>query len=127
MKISTLIILFLLMPLMLFAQDVVDVISNEAFLKSLIDAVGSVKGASTLGVVLIAVQLIMQFLKTKWGGAAGKYRLLAITGLTLVGGVLAIMATSDVTFGVAIISSANLAALQVFLHQLYKQFLEKKG
>jgi len=114
------------LPLCLFAQDVVTdvVVSNEDFIKLLIESIGGVKGASTLAIVGIVVQLVMAFFNTKFGGnlVKGSVKLLIVTGLTLVGGVIGLMVSGGLDIGAALIHSTTLSALMVFVNQLIKQF-----
>ena len=65
------------------------------------------------------------FFKTPLASFAGKYRLLIVLGLTVAASVVGLM-SQGVTFFAALVNGATLSALQVFAHQVYKQFIEKK-
>lgn len=113
----------LFVPMMLIAEDVtVPTISEWA---KLIEALGGLKGASTWAVVAVAVQAVMLALRTQLGELAGVWRLVIMSGLTA-GGVLVAALAAGTDLGAALVSSVFLAALQNFLHQLYKQLFEKK-
>lgn len=94
-------------------------------IQALLVALGGLKGASALAIVAVVVQGLMLFFKTKLASFAGKFQLLVVMFLSLLGGVFALK-MSGVDWGAAIIHSQTLAALQVFLHQIFKQFLVKK-
>jgi hypothetical protein len=99
-------------------------ISNQDFINLLLKSIGDIKGATGLGIVVIIVQLLMAFFKTQLSNFAGKYKLLIVTFLTLVLGVLTLK-TSGLTWSAALLHSSTIAAFQVFFNQLYKQFFVK--
>lgn len=112
-----------------FAQEV-EVIETNQFLQFLIQSLGGLKGATTLAIVGFAIQAIVMLLKTPlfkgvWEKLGSQWKLLIITGLTLISGVVALM-ISGVSIGAALVHSTTLSALSVFLHQIFKQFIEKK-
>ena len=96
---------------------------DQAF-GQLLTMLGGLHGATAMAIVVVVVLCLMLLLKTPLGQYAGKYKLLALTGLTLVGGVLALM-LSHVTLAGALTDATTFAALQVFLHQIVSQFSEK--
>jgi hypothetical protein len=100
-------------------------ISNQDFILALFQSIGQLKGATTLTLVIIITQLLMQFLKTPLANFASKYKLLLVTFFSLVLGIAGLM-KEGLSFGAAIIHSSTIAAIQVFIHQIYKQFIEKK-
>lgn len=91
----------------------------------LIESLGGLKGASTLAIIAFIVQLLMLLLRTQLGAFAGKWRLVVVLGLTMVGGVIALK-MQGMEWVAAILHSSTLAAAQVFGHQMFKQFYEKK-
>lgn len=93
----------------------------SAFLEGL----GGIKGASTLAIVALVVQGLMLALKSGLGSLTGKLQLVLVYGLTLVGGVVALK-VQGMDWGSILIHSSTMSAVQVFLHQIYKQFLVKE-
>jgi hypothetical protein len=125
-------ITFLMVATVLMAASFVayanpeEIISEVAFLTKLVESLGGLGGMTALGIAALATQLIMLALKTSLAAAKvpGKIRLLLVCGLSLVTGVLGLLA-ADVDFGAALLHSTTLAAFQVLLHQVKKQFVEK--
>ena len=108
-----------------FAQGDTPELPTADWLMLLITAIGGMKGMSALGIAAAVAQLLLKFMATPLSKFAGKYKLLAITVLTMVAGVLGLMMASDVSFMAALMHSTTLAAFQVFVHQLWKQFVDK--
>lgn len=114
------------------AQDVViPVVSDTDFLGHLLQSVGQFKGATTLVIVGLAVQILIKFLGTELFGrlfkkVTGATKLTIYLSLSLIGGVSGLMLTADLTFGAALVHSSTLAAFGLLLNQIYKQFVEKK-
>ncbi|NDC22512.1 MAG: hypothetical protein EBZ49_00055 [Proteobacteria bacterium] len=77
-----------------------------------------------LAAVGIAVQFLMLLLKGPLGEKAGKWRLMAVSGLTMVGCVLALR-TQGMDWASILAHSSTLAASQVFIHQIFKQSSEQ--
>lgn len=126
MKLKT--ILFLVVAVLFSSQvfaSVEDVVDTNVFLMELIKSLGGIKGASGLAIAALVTQLIMKALQTPLAAMMGKYRLLVVALLSLVSGVLALM-VSGVTLPMALLHSTTLTAVQVFVHQILKQFAEKK-
>ncbi len=104
--------------------------STYDFFQFLLASLGGLKGASALVAAGVLVQLAVKFLSTgffnklflKISGAA---KLMIVSGLTLVSGVLGLM-SQGVSLGVALAHSSTLAAAMVFIDQVYKHFSEKK-
>lgn len=109
-------------PVLVWAQDIVPPTGAE--ISALLESIGGLKGAGTLAVVAFVVQAAMLALKSSLGGALGKYRLLAVVALTLIGGVVGLMA-GGLHLGAALVHSSSLAAGQVLLHQIFVQFIKK--
>lgn len=88
-------------------------------------ALGGLSGLQGLGVAALVVQGLMLLLKSQLGKYAGKYQLVVVMGLSLVSGSIALKMTG-LDWASVLVHSSTLGAVQVFLHQIYKQFLEKK-
>lgn len=114
-----------MMPIILLAQDRFVEYPTDLWLQDIINSMKGLSGMSALGIVAVFVQLLMKGFKTKFGKYAGKWRLLAVYFLTLVGGVLALKITG-IGWLSAAVHANTLAAGQVLVHQIYKQFFEKK-
>lgn len=87
-------------------------------------AIGGLKGAGTLAMVAVVIQGILLVVRLPQLPVPGKTKLLIVTGLTLVGGVIALK-LQGLDWASVVLHSTTLAAFQVFLHQIYKQFLVK--
>lgn len=94
--------------------------------KNYVDSLGGIKGAGTLGIILLVVQGLMLLLRSKAGDLAGQLRLLLVIGLTMVGGIISLR-IQGIQWVSVLTNSATLASFQVFLHQIYSQFVEKKA
>lgn len=121
---------FLMVSVPTFAQEVI--VPTQDFIMALLQSIGGIKGASTLTIVGIVLQVLFQFMHTPLFGSVfkkvdGAKKLLIILFLTLVSGVVSLMQTSDLSLSAALIHSSTLAAFSVFANQLYKQFVEKKS
>ena len=114
-----------------FAQEVLPEVATQDFITFLVQSLGGIKGVSTLALVGIVVQILVMFLKTPLFGqifknVSGPIKLLIVSALSLIGGVSALMSVEGLTIGAALIHSSTLTAFTVLLHQVYKQFIEKK-
>lgn len=118
---------FVLLPFAAFA-DVLPPTPEEfqQFLAALFGMLGGGAGVSALGVVALIVQGLMLWTRSSFGAMAGKYRLLLMSGLSVVGGVIAQMVLGQ-PFLAALFSASVLPLLQLFAHQLYKQFFERSA
>lgn len=111
-----------------FAQDAAslptslpaDLETGEA-LKLLITSLGGLNGASALAAVAVGVQVLMAFFRSPLANFAGKYRLLIVSALSMVFGVLALK-LSGVDWVGALVHSATLTSVMVFGNQVLKQF-----
>ncbi len=103
------------------------VVPDSQFLLELLSSMGSYKGLAGLGLAAVVVQILMKALQTSFAHARfpGAARILAVLGLSLVCGVVGLMATG-VPIGAAMLHANTLAAFQVLAHQLYKQLTEKQ-
>lgn len=109
---------------------VVQEVSMFDFLTLLFQSLNGLKGASALGAAGILVQLVLAFSKTSMAGMvfkklSGGMKLVVVTGLTVVAGVVSLM-LAGITLPAALVHSSTLAAFSVFGHQAYKEFFEKK-
>ena len=93
-------------------------------IQALLVSLGGLKGAGALAIVAVVVQSLMLFFKSSIASFAGKFQLLIVMLLTLVGGVIALKA-QGLEWGAVLIHSSTLTAVQVFLHQIFKQFAGK--
>lgn len=91
---------------------------------SFITALGGLKGAGAFVIAGIVVQGLMLLFRSKLGDFAGKFKILVVYFLSIASGIIALK-IAGVDIGAAFVHSNTLAALQVFLNQLYKQFFEK--
>jgi hypothetical protein len=74
--------------------------------------------------MLGAVQAAILVIRSNFVKLEGKYKLLLVLGLSLISGVL-VLTSGGMALGEAAIHSQTLAALQVFINQIWKQFVEK--
>lgn len=90
-------------------------------LSMFIASLGGMKGVTALGVALVIVQGVLLFFRTPLAGFAGKWRLVIVSGVAVVSGVLALVA-SGVPVLAALLHGTTFAGLQVFGNQFVKQF-----
>lgn len=122
---KTLTAFLVLFPLVLFAQEIVPPTAQEweAFLIS----IGGLKGASSLAIAAALVQGLMLAFRTKLGEKTGQYRMVIMLLLTFVASVLAQQISGVTDWKLILANTAVLAAGQNFIHQLWKQFIEKSA
>lgn len=89
---------------------------------ALYHSLGDLKGVSTLGGVTIAVQALLLFTRSSFDPLPGPQKLVVVTGLTMILGVVSMKMTTNVSWGVALLHSTVLANIQVFGNQVYQQF-----
>lgn len=94
-------------------------------IQALLVSLGGLKGAGALAIVAVVVQGLMLFFKSKLASFVGKFQLLVVMLLSLVGGVIALK-SQGLEWGAVIVHSSTLGAFQVLLHQIFKQFIVKK-
>lgn len=122
----------LFLPVFAFAQEAVPApISNDDFLKLLIESIGGAKGASALVIAGIVVKVLLAFLSSNFfnqffKNVSGAVKLLIVSALSLASGVIALM-VSGLPLGAALVHSSTLTAFLVLFNQIYKQFIEKKA
>lgn len=108
-------------------DDPSEMLDTATFLKAAIESVGSLKGASALAIVAMVLQLLMLFFRTQLSMWAGKWRMMLVYVLSLAGGVLALkVSVPGMEWLAALLHSNTLAAAQLVLHQVKKQFWDKK-
>ncbi len=87
--------------------------------------IGGLKGASALAISAAAVQIVMLVFRTKLAEFTGLWRWFIYSGLSLVAGVLAVVATG-VSWPAALLSAPTMTALGNWLHQLPAQAVKAK-
>lgn len=121
--------IFFFAGVMAFAQEVSEV-SDLDFIQQLLSFVSGYKGLTGLALAAAAVQLVIMLLKTPLFGkifksVTGQIKLLIVSGLSLIAGVIALRITG-LSLAESLLHSSTLAAFQVFAHQIYLQFFVKK-
>lgn len=115
-------VLACLLPFVALAQDPSGpTVTVLDFLKQVWATLSGIKGASTLAAVAAVVQTIMVFFKTSLADVAGKYKLVLVSLLSLVGAVVAGLLQGE-TWIQILTNGGVLAAGQVFLHQIVSEF-----
>lgn len=104
--------------------DPTAVLPTDQFFSMLFASIGQFKGASVIVIIAIVTQLILAFFRTPLADFAGKYKLLIVLGLSLVGTIITAFATGA-SWPIAILSNGTIAALQVLLFEIYNQFVKK--
>jgi hypothetical protein len=89
-----------------------------------IKAIGGWKMLGLMGIAMGAVQAAILVIRSNFVKLEGQYTLLLVLGLSLISGVL-VLTSGGMALGEAAIHSQTLAALQVFINQIWKQFVEK--
>lgn len=124
------VLLFLLTPLLVIAQEAVPAVTNEQFLLFLAASIGGIGGLKTLGIVQVAAQVFMKFLGTPWADSLtkknGAIKITIYLVFVIVAGVAGLMLKDGLTIGAALLHSTTLAAFGVLANQLWKQYFEKK-
>jgi len=116
-------LLLLFVPISAMAEDIIPPIPDEW--SQII--VNLTKGElSVLAIVAAVVQVLMLLFRTKFGEKSGRFRLLFVSGLSLVGGVLGLK-IQGMEWGSALVHSSTLAAMQVFGFELYKKLVVEKA
>lgn len=81
------------------------------------------QGFSTLGIAAAVVQGALFIFRSQFFGLDGKQKIVIVQALTIVAGVIGLR-IQDFDWFSSIIHANTLGAIQVFLHQLYKQFTD---
>ena len=113
------------------ADPVITPVSDSDFLSFLLQSLGGIKGASTLAIVGVVVQVLIKFLGTDLFGnlfknVTGAMKLLIVAVLTLVSGVVGLVGVEGLSISAALLHSTTLTAFLVLGNQIYKQFVVKK-
>ena len=94
-------------------------------LTAFITAIGGIKGAGVLAIVVLAVQGLALIFRTQLGKFAGIYQLLIVNGLTMVLGVVGLKMTTGMSWLAVLLNSQSLAMAQVYFHQVINQTKKK--
>lgn len=89
-------------------------------------SIGNAKGLGAMGVSALVAQGSLLLLRTKVGDLTGRAKFLLVTSLTVVAGVTSLR-ISGLDWPSSLMHSSTLAAGQVFVHQLFKQFEPPKA
>lgn len=108
-----------------FAQDGGVTPPSGEELNLFLQSLGGVGSLKAVGIVLLVVQGLMLFFRSKLADFAGKYKLLIVTALTLIASICAGLVSGQ-SISASILSGGALATLQVFMNQIYTQFFLKK-
>lgn len=103
-----------------FGQDVAPAVPTADEWDHLYSSLNGMKGIGGLGIVAVIVQGLMLLLRSQFGSMAGHFRLLALSALTLAGGVLALR-MQGLAWPAVLMHSGTLIAGQVFVHQMWTQ------
>ncbi len=123
-----LVLCVLLIASIAWADDLVVVaepVTDGEFWRAVLEFISGIKGATTIAVIGGLVQLLVKAVNSRFGDGLGKYKLLTVSLLSVVGVVVGLMAQGS-PLSAALFSGATLAAFQVFAHQVYKQFFDNK-
>lgn len=108
------------------ADSIEDPLATEAWLLQVLNFVTTMKGLTSLALAAGVAQLVVGLGRTPLANVAGKWRLVLVSLVSVVGLVLGAMATGlDVKAALGL--GPVLAAVQVFIHQLWKQLLTPTG
>ena len=121
-------LMLLMFPLFALAQEIPPV-SDMDFISALLAAIPTFKDASTVVIILGVSQLLLKLLGTpmfanffKNLSSASKLLIAALMHVLI--GVTTLMVAGE-SLVAAILDSANIAMIAVFLHQVYLKFFKK--
>lgn len=89
-------------------------------LKQLVPIIGSLKGASALGIALAVTQVVMLAARTPLANFAGKWKLLVVAVLSLVTTYIGLV-LAGASWSAALLMGPVMTALQVLANQVWKQ------
>lgn len=119
-KFAVALVALLAIPLVALAQAAAslpaDLTVDEA-LKQSLPIIASFKGASALAIAVGVTQLVMKIAQSPLGNLAGKWKLLIVTGISIVATYLGLV-SAGTSWLSALIAGPLIAAVQVFAHQL---------
>jgi type IV secretory pathway VirB2 component (pilin) len=119
MRLLSLLVLFVISFAALAQGEVIVPPTGDELVK-LLQSIGGAVGAGTLAIVAVVVQGVLLFFRSSFAKFAGIWQLVIVNGLTLAVGVVALKA-QGVEWSAALLHSQTLAALQVLVHQVWKQ------
>lgn len=99
--------------------EVAPVPSDTDVLAAILKLIGGIPGASALAIALSVVQTLAVVFSSQWGNLLGKYKLLAISAVSVAVPLLTAL-VSGTPLLAAVLSGAVLAALQVFVNEVIK-------
>ncbi len=113
-------------------QPTIPMVESEDWISLVFQSMGGGKGAVALGIVLIVVKFIIKFLKSPMSKSVfarldGTQKMTLVLGLNVVGGVIGLMVSGNVSLGAALVHSVTLANVSVFLNQIYQHYFEDKN
>lgn len=127
---------FLLVAGLAFAQDVLPVpipeVSNAEFFESLLAAIGGAKGASTLAIVSLVLQVLWKLLGTQliaipWSKLKPQVKFLVVGVLSIASLTVAQMIAASVPLGMALLHSTVVTSLMNYGYKYYELYIEKKS
>lgn len=104
---------------------------TQEFISLLLQSLGGMKGLSTIAVVGLVVQLLLKLLDLPLLGkffseSKGWLKLVIVSGLTMVSGVVGLCVHDGLSLGAALIHSTTLTAFMVFANQIWQHFVVDK-
>lgn len=110
----------------------VEVDPNLTFMQLLLKSIGDMKGATTIAIVAIVIQLLLKILDLpivgSWfSGTKGKTKLLIVGGLSFLLAPVTLVSTLGMDWGAALTHTTTLTAFMVFINQVYIQFVKKEA
>lgn len=110
--------------------EALDIEETLNFIEQALELLGGIKGASAYVIAGIVVELLLKFLDTSlfnklFSSLKGKYKLLVVTALSYISGVLSLVNVGGQSIVEALLHSTSLTALLVLINQVYKQFFQK--
>lgn len=85
-----------------------------------------VAGIGTLGVAGVAVQGLLLLFRSKFVKMDGKQKLMVVQFLSVLAGMVGLR-TQGIDWAAAFLHANTLGAVQVFAHQIYKQFFDRSS
>lgn len=108
----------------LFSQELVPAAPSADEWADFVRAINGVEGMQHLGVAGFFVQLVMFFWRDEIDKLSGKWKLVLVHSLSLIGGVIA-MRLGNFDWASAVTHANTLGAFMVFGHQFVKQWFGK--
>lgn len=108
-----------LLPILAFADDPTKPVDSSQFWVQLVAVLSGLKGISTIGAAVLLSQLVMTFFRTQFGDFAGIWKLVIVTGLSLLVTILGNL-QSGMNFMAALFAGGTIAAVQVFVNEILK-------